>query len=283
MNHQLLNVFIVEDKKYELQDLLEIIAEHFPNQLYVAPGAHSNKIDDAIQKIEKLQSEDKIDLLFLDLKMYGDTESIAILQELSEINFEIICITSYPKLSNRISEEFGSYVCGFVDKKTSLESQISSINVALQVLRQKQMLATVQFGGLDRLKAAETQKGKLIEYFINPQEIIMIQSDRNWKTLFLTQKEAYRTGRPSIMIKSNWEGLENLFKTKGWLDFMRVHDKYMVNLSYIYSFNRRDNLAYLQCEQIDFSKDIAPLRVSIGQKYKEDFLKILNGFGTPKH
>ncbi|MCF8368593.1 MAG: LytTR family DNA-binding domain-containing protein [Bacteroidales bacterium] len=244
--------FIVEDELRSQATLIKLLKEYCP-QVKVIGRASS--VEEAVTNINKLEPE----LIFLDIGL-PDGDGFNVLENLSYNDFKVIFITAYDKYAIRAFEfsalhyllkpishiELQMAVKRFSllkkEENSSFEEKINILKENIQTDPQKLMLPTVN--GFE---------------IIALDEIIRLEASHNYTDCFLLNNKKILVSKPLI----NFETILND------LNFVRVHNKHLVNLKYVVRYFKGSG-GYLK--MTDNSE------VSVSKSRKNDFLERLNNF-----
>lgn len=219
MKKNIYPVIIVDDEDRARKNLANLLAEHSDMQI-VAEASNANE---AI----KLISEHQPDIVFLDIKM-PETDGFGILDALQKkqlCDFEIIFLTAYENYAIKaIKYAAFDYLLKPIDP--------DELNTALNNFRIKQNKANNL--NIEALKEIFNPCPKLrvpvkngIE-FINPNEILYVEGDGAYSTI-------YTTNSAKLMACRN---LKNIEEELQQFNFIRVHKAYLINKSYLSAFNK---------------------------------------------
>ena len=221
----MLKAIIVDDEKKGAKTLKLLLAEYCPD-VEVMETAHS--ADEAVKKIKDL----KPDVVFLDIQM-PFADGFSIFEKLEGVNFEVIFTTAHndhaikafkhnaidyllkpvnpPELVNAVKK--CREKLGLVNSHNKLKSQLIFFKEALTIH-----------------KIAISTRTEIT--MIDMEDIIRFEADGNYSVInLLSGKKISSTKSLADYEKSVPEGL-----------FLRIHKKYLINRSYINTFNTKDGL-----------------------------------------
>ncbi len=239
----MIQALIVEDDPLSvamLQDFLE------GSSIEVSVLGHCGTVSSAVSKINKLNPQ----LVFLDVEL-SDGSGFDVLKKIGTINFEIIVITSHDK-----------YALEAV-KYSALDYLIKpihpmDINTALRKV-QRRLGSKVNNSAvrvhhkLANKVAVPTFEGLL---FIPIEEIVRIQSDKNYTDFFLTAKR-------KVVVTRSLKDYESLLAEFG---FIRIHHSHMININHLVKYIKGFGGYVIMSDQS---------KVDVSRRKKDDFLEQL--------
>lgn len=177
-----------------------------------------------------------ISCLFLDIEM-PTMDGFQFLEKLGDRNFAVIITTAYSEYAiSALKKEALDYLLKPVDtddlretlkkikKQSSKEVHLEKFEDILLKFNNK----------LKHKKIAINTDGKLV--FLDPEEIIYVESDGNYSTLFLSEK------RKIVVTKKLKEVNEILPEDF----FFRIHNSFIINLYKIKEFIKSDGYVILE-------------------------------------
>lgn len=175
--------------------------------------------------IDELQPQ----LVFLDVEM-PHLNGFDMLKKLEPVNFEIIFVTAY---SHYAVEAFEHHATGYITKPINTEKLIAAVNTAIKRIEEKNINKNL-FSILEKnTQAAAPDKIPLSTsnglVFVKLAEILYCESSGNYTNFYLctdTQQPAAK----KIMVSRQLGEYEKLLPET---NFTRIHDKYIINLSFI--------------------------------------------------
>jgi two-component system LytT family response regulator len=220
----MLNTIIVEDEKYSRETLKNLLEEFCP-EVKVAGMAES--VDQAIPLIRNT----KPDLVFLDIELQTGT-GFDILAQLQDMAFEVIFTTAFEQYAIK-AIKFSSL--DYLLKPIDLEELKSAIQRAL-VKKTKEVKQAQMDVLFSHFKAIEKSPRKIclatsdgLE-FINASEILYCEANGSYTNFHLS-------GQRKIIVSKNLKEYENLLDP---VQFMRVHNSYLINLHEVRKFVKSD-------------------------------------------
>lgn len=190
---------------------------HCNNVQLVATETDAKK---GLSLIKELQPQ----LVFLDVEM-PHINGFEMLKQLEPVNFEVIFVTAY---SHYAIEAFEHHAIGYLTKPINTEKLIAAIQSATERINQKSfsknlfsLLETTSRKTPDQKIPLSTSNGLV---FVKLAEIMYCESNGNYTTFYLSGNN-----KPILVSRQLGEYEKLLPDT----DFTRIHDKYIINLSYI--------------------------------------------------
>ncbi len=212
-----LTCIILDDEPRNVQLLKSMLAEHCPN---VQVLAAENKAQKGLLLIKELEPQ----LLLLDIEM-PHINGFEMLKQLEPVNFEVIFVTAF---SHYAIEAFEHHAIGYLTKPINTEKLIAAIQAAASRIEQKSFSKNLFSLIESSAKPAPAQKIPLSTtnglVFVKLADIMYCESNGNYTTFFLAEEN-----KP-ILVSRQLGEYEKLLPES---DFTRIHDKYIINLSYI--------------------------------------------------
>lgn len=209
----MLKALIIEDDPISVELLRDFLEES--NQDIAVVG-HCGTVEAAISKINKVNPQ----LVFLDVEL-ADGNGFDVLKEIATINFEIIIITSHDRYAmEAVKYSALDYLIKPI-KVSDLNSALKKVQRRLNFNAPKNSKKVT--GKLANKVAVPTFEGLL---FIPIEDIIRIQSDRNYTDFFLTAKR-------KVVVTQSLKNYEELLNDFG---FIRVHHSHMINMNHLVKY-----------------------------------------------
>jgi two-component system, LytTR family, response regulator len=211
-----LSCMILDDEARNAQLLNKMLSNYCPQVQVLATETDAVK---GLVMIKELQPQ----LLFLDIEM-PHLNGFEILKQLEPVNFEVIFVTAY---SHYAVEAFDHHAIGYLTKPINTEKLISVVNAAAARIEQKAFSKNL-FSLIEQSsKQTQAQKIPLSTsnglVFVKLADIMYCESSGNYTCFFLNDGK-------SILVSRQLGEYEKLLPDS---DFTRIHDKYILNLSYI--------------------------------------------------
>lgn len=212
-----LDCIILDDESRNAQLLKKIMEAHCPSVQILATETDAVK---GIDLIKTLQPQ----LLFLDIEMPG-INGFEVLKQLEPVNFEVIFVTAY---SHYAIEAFEHHAIGYLTKPINTEKLATTVTTASERIEQKAFSKNLFSLIASSSQQTQAQKIPLSTsnglVFVKLADIMYCESKGNYTTFFLTND------KKSILVSRQLGEYEKLLPDS---DFMRIHDKYIINLSFI--------------------------------------------------
>ncbi len=240
--------FIVEDDPQALAYATAIVSKYdHIDILGTSTSIHESK--DLVQKLTP-------DFLILDVFL-DDGNAFDFLALFEEINFKIIFTTSYAKYA---VEAFKFSALDYLLKPyeeadlqlalSKVEKEIKNENYQLQLQTLLQNVSNTVTSKKIVLKNADAIN------IVDIKDIIYAQSDNNYTSFTLINK-------PKILVSKPLKFFEKQLST---YNFLRVHQRFLINLTHITSFDKRNEEAVLSQEH----------RIPVAQSRKKELIAYIN-------
>lgn len=216
----MLKILLIDDEK-EALEVLEWKLKTYISNVLVTTCSSPTKALDMISVINP-------DVVFLDIQM-PEMNGFSFLEKLPTRDFELIFITAFDDFAFKaIKENVVDYLLKPIDKI----ELISAVEKARKNV-QKESLVTKAEGLLYSLKSNSPKisisaDGKI--YFLEPKDVIMLQSDKSYTTIFLISNK-------KIIVSKTLKEFEKKFYTP---TFYRSHNSYLVNLEHVREYLKKD-------------------------------------------
>ena len=213
---------IIDDDEF-IRELLKDKIAHFVPEIELAGMASSGM--EGIKLIETLQP----DLIFLDVEM-ADMTGFEMLSQISNINFQVIFITSYSHYAIKaIRFNALDYLLKPIDLgelKKAMDRYIEKQDFPEPVEHMKRALKNItEPNQADKELALLTQEGTV---YIRLQDIIRIEGERNYSYIYLMNDK-------KKLFSKTVSDFEELLDDKG---FFRCHKSHLIHRDHIESHNR---------------------------------------------
>ncbi len=210
------NCIIIDDEEKNIKLLRQMLEMHCRQLNVVATSTDAAK---GVQLIEELKPE----LVFLDVEMPG-MNGFDLLKELEPVAFEVIFVTAY---SHYAVEAFEHQATGYITKPVNTEKLVAAVNAAIKRTAEKGINKNL-FSLLEQnTRQAAPDKIPLSTtnglVFVKIADIMYCESSGNYTHFFLCDDK-------KIVVSRQLGEYEKLLPTN---NFTRIHDKYIINLSYI--------------------------------------------------
>jgi two-component system, LytTR family, response regulator len=211
-----INCIILDDEARNLQLLSKMLQQYCPQVNVLATETNAKK---GISLIGELQPQ----LLFLDIEM-PHMNGFETLKQLEPVNFEVIFVTAYGKYA---VEAFEHHAAGYVTKPVNGEKLMAAVSAASQRIEQKtinkNLFSLLESGSRQNQpnKIPLSTTNGLV--FVKIADIVYCESSGNYTNFFMNDGK-------TILVSRQLGEYEKLLPET---DFIRIHDKYVINLSFI--------------------------------------------------
>jgi two-component system LytT family response regulator len=248
----MIKAIIIDDEQHCIDRLQKLLQQYCSSDVQVM-GAFSS-FEQGMKAIRGLEPA----LVFLDVELQ-DRKAFELLQQLGKINFAVIFTTAHQQYAVQ-AFKFSAldYLLKPIDPddltqavlKVKEKNSKEEMSVKLDSLFHN--LKSIQ--GVAKKISVPTVSGFSL---INVSDIIRCQSDINYTTIFLKDKQ-------KIIVAKTLKEFEELLSN---YDFYRVHNSHLVNLHYIKNYNKGKG---------GFVSMADNSTVEVSTRRKDDFLKRLS-------
>ncbi|GAB2840561.1 LytR/AlgR family response regulator transcription factor [Ferruginibacter profundus] len=212
----MINCVIIDDEAKNIKLLQKMLEMHCPDIKILATDTDAKN---GVQLIEQLQPQ----LVFLDIEM-PHLNGFELLKKLEPVNFEVIFVTAF---SHYAVEAFEHRVTGYITKPVNTDKLIAAVNTAAKRIEAKNINKNL-FSLLEQnTQKSEPEKIPLSTsnglIFVKLSDIMYCESSGNYTNFYLCEDK-------KIMVSRQLGEYEKLLPE---INFIRIHDKYIINLSYI--------------------------------------------------
>lgn len=212
----MINCVIIDDEGQNIKLLQNMLQMHCPAVNVLATDTEAKN---GLLLIEELQPQ----LVFLDVEM-PHLNGFDLLKKLEPVNFETIFVTAY---SHYAVEAFEHHATGYITKPINTEKLIAAVNTAIKRIEEKNINKNL-FSLLEKnTQAAAPDKIPLSTsnglVFVKLAEILYCESSGNYTSFYLCNDK-------KVMVSRQLGEYEKLLPEA---NFTRIHDKYIINLSFI--------------------------------------------------
>ncbi len=216
-----ISCIILDDEARNVKLLSGMLQMHCSQLNLIAAETDSKK---GIQLIKEHQPQ----ILFLDIEMPG-MNGFETLKNIAPINAEIIFVTAY---SQYAIEAFEYHAAGYITKPINADKLVAAVNSAIKRIEEKNINKNLsslmgqmnQQSQSDKIPLA-TGSGML---FVKIADILYCESSGNYTHFYL------QDGKKIIVSRQLGE-YEKLLPENC---FMRIHDKFIINLNYIKEYKK---------------------------------------------
>ncbi len=212
----IIKCILIDDEPNNIKVLRHILAKHCP---LVEVIASETDAEIGLQLINSLQP----DLVFLDIEM-PNLSGFELLKKIEPIQFEVIFVTAYAAYA---IDAFEYHAIGYVTKPIDNARLLLAVNNAYNRIMEKNTTSNI-FSLLDaRIHQSEETKIPLKTLngmiFVNKEDIIYCESSGSYTHFYTSESKKLIVSKPiGEFEKSLPEGY-----------FVRIHDKYIINLRYV--------------------------------------------------
>ncbi len=211
-----ISCIIVDDENRNVDFLKNLLQEHCP-QLCIVSSETDPRL--ALQQINELTPR----LIFLDVEM-PHLNGFELLKKVSYSDFEVIFVTAF---SHYAVEAFEHNAIGYITKPINTQKLISVVNTVTERIDQKMFSKNIYNLLESTGKHTSTRKIPLSTsnglVFVKLDEINYCESSGNYTFFNLTDNK-------KITVTRQLGEYEKLLPEN---EFIRIHDKYIIHLSYI--------------------------------------------------
>lgn len=222
----------------------------------------ASRVDDALEVINRVE----IDLLFLDVEM-PRLNGFELLDQLSDINFEVIFTTAYSQYALKAFKykafDYLMKPIGEDDLKLSIEKYHSK-RKNLKETKDPEMTQFIELLKKDNIISAKiaVPVSEGLE-FIKVKDIVYAQSQNNYSLLILNDGE-------QLLFSKTLKDVEQTLKK---YYFIRIHQSYLINPNYMKKYFRNDGGSVL----MENGKTLP-----ISQSKKESIASVFNAIAKNK-
>lgn len=247
----MIRTIIIDDETHCIDRLTGLVNEYHAGAIEIL-GAYRTA-GEGLRAIQTLRPE----LIFLDIQIH-DSTAFDLLRQIKEIDFEVIFTTAFDKYA---VEAFRFSAIDYLLKPIApeeLQQSVKRLEKKMAKNETTQKLDTLfhnfqNIQGASRRIAVPVINGLV---FIQVSDIIRCESEINYTTLFLKDKQKLTVART---LREFEELLTNA-------NFYRVHNSHLVNLAYIKNYNKGKGGILTMTDNS---------QVEVSTRRKEDFLKKL--------
>ncbi len=195
------------------------------------------------------------DCLFLDVQM-PTMDGFQFLDKLNNKDIAVVITTAYDEYAIKaLKREALDYLLKPIDSDDLSETLIKIKKFKARSFNSDKLESIlVNFNAKNNQKKITiSTEGKLI--FLNLEDILFVESDGNYSTLFLTDNQ-------KILVTKKLKEISNLLPED---DFFRIHNSYIINLNKIKEFLKTDGYVVMESGH----------RIPVARQRKSDFLEKL--------
>jgi len=212
----MISCIIIDDEAKNIKLLQKMLELHCPEVKIMVTETDAKN---GLQLINEVQPQ----LVFLDIEM-PHLNGFDLLKKLEPVNFEVIFVTAF---SHYAVEAFEHRVTGYITKPVNTDKLIAAVNTAAKRIEAKNINKNL-FSLLEQsTQKAEPEKIPLSTsnglIFVKLSDIMYCESSGNYTNFYLFDDK-------KIMVSRQLGEYEKLLPDT---NFIRIHDKYIINLTYI--------------------------------------------------
>lgn len=246
----MLKTIIIDDEIKSRETLAYLLDKNCKDIEVIGQGFN---VESAVLLINRY----KPDLIFLDINL-PDGTGFDILKKINSFNLKIIFITAYNEYAVK------AFKFSAIDYLLKPIVTIELIEAVDKVIKYKELEDTnIKYDNfLNNINSPKTHHKIVLKtaegmHVVSVNDIIRCESDRNYTTIFLTNKK-------TIVVSRTLSKYEELFKNH---KFYRVHKSHLINLNHIISYEKKD---YGSIIMSDYSK------IPISSRKKNEIIEIIN-------
>ena len=219
----MIKAIIIDDEQHCIDRLQNLLREHCSAAVQVMGAFRS--VEEGAKAIHELKPA----LVFLDVEIQDKT-GFDLLQQVDEISFAVIFTTAYQQYA---VQAFKFSALDYLLKPIDPDDLMQAVHKLKEKNSKEEMAAKLDalFYNLKSMQGA-TKKISVPTInglsFIDISNIIRCQSDINYTTIFLKDKQ-------KIIVAKTLKEFDGLLT--GY-NFYRVHNSHLINLSYVKNYNK---------------------------------------------
>jgi len=220
----MIRALIIDDEQNARESILHLCQLSFKEVEIIA---QADGVKSGLEAIHKW----KPDLVFLDIQL-EDGSGFDILEQLSEINFQLIFITAFNEYAIKA---FKFAAIDYLMKPINPKEFANAVNQVVTSTEKDEMQAKFDVF-ISHIKDSLTEHKKIILktaesiHLIKVSDIIRCEADKGYTEFFL------RNGKKILVSK----GLKDYDEMLSDFGFIRTHQSHLINLDYISSFEKTD-------------------------------------------
>ncbi len=250
----ILNALIIDDEEGAIETLCGMLTEFCPTINIVGTAI-------SVAKALELTEIHKPDLVFLDIEISPMGGGFDYMKLIKNANFQVIFTTAYPQYAIKAINTVRPVA--YLIKPYSVSDLVDAIERAteqkLNIADTKPEAPAVEHG----IIVSGGKKGNIA---LRYSEIVYCKADK-----MLTEIFVHREGKViKIMSFDNIGEIEKMLTQNC---YMRIHNSYIVNFSFLISFDIAGKVRALQIQ----SGEIIPVSAALAQEFKARFKVFWNG------
>ena len=217
----MINCIIIDDEAKNIK-LLQQMHEIHCKQVTVI--ATEQKAKNGLQLIAELKPQ----IVFLDIEM-PHLNGFDLLKQLEPVNFEVIFVTAF---SHYAVEAFEHHATGYITKPINTEKLIGAVATAIKRIEEKKI--NKNLFSLIELNSRQSTPDKIPLsttnglVFVKLTDIMYCESSGNYTCFYLCDDK-------KILVSRQLGEYEKLLPES---TFIRIHDKYIIQLNYIKEYTK---------------------------------------------
>ena len=244
----MLKAVIVDDEPKAIQSLIWELS-NFSQEIEVM--ASFTNPDEAL----KFLDSNTPDCLFLDVQM-PTIGGFQFLEQLKDINFAVVITTAYDEYAIKaLKHEAIDYLLKPIDSddlKASINKIKKHSDRTINSMKFERMLSNFN-SKFDKKRITINTDGKLL--FLDVDDIIYVESDGNYSTLFLQNKK-------KIVVTKKLKEVDAILPEHY---FFRIHNSFIINLNKIKAFIKNEGYVVMDSDH----------KIPVARQRKSDFLEKL--------
>lgn len=217
----MINCIIIDDEAKNIKLLQQMLETHCKQVNVIAT---EQKAKNGLQLITELQPQ----LVFLDIEM-PHLNGFDLLKQLEPVKFEVIFVTAY---SHYAIEAFEHHATGYITKPVNTEKLIAAVAAASKKIEEKKI--NKNLFSLIELNSRQSASDKIPLsttnglVFVKLSDIMYCESSGNYTNFYLCDDK-------KILVSRQLGEYEKLLPET---NFIRIHDKYIIQLNYIKEYKK---------------------------------------------
>ena len=217
----MINCIIIDDEAKNIKLLQQMLETHCKQVNVIAT---EQKAKNGLQLITELQPQ----LVFLDIEM-PHLNGFDLLKQLEPVNFEVIFVTAY---SHYAIEAFEHHATGYITKPVNTEKLVAAVAAASKKIEEKKI--NKNLFSLIELNSRQSASDKIPLsttnglVFVKLSDIMYCESSGNYTNFYLCDDK-------KILVSRQLGEYEKLLPET---NFIRIHDKYIIQLNYIKEYKK---------------------------------------------
>lgn len=226
----MIDLILVDDEHSAIKSLEWEIGNFCKNVRVIA------SFTNALEAVSFLQ-KNTVDCVFLDIEM-PDLDGFQFLELFPKRTFSVVITTAFDQYAIKaIKESALDYLLKPIDSDELIvcidKIEQAKINNSLNDRLESSLEKLLHSSAFTQKKININNDGKII--FLHPDEIIYCESDGNYCTIFLENKERIVLSQKLKFMEEKLNGLQ----------FFRIHNSFLINLNKVKEFHKTDEYVVL--------------------------------------